>query len=198
MLLLSLPMSLILQLEDFLVGFRKIDNVFRASKDVLKATGLMAVIIWVGCGALFFIFEQSNPNFRECDPSIPLRTKNETGCYDFESTAECAIYYGEGMCVQTSFSNMPDSLYYVAVFLGGEWGVGKYLHFSEENASYPSLIHILHLCFCLFLITKSMHKCNFSVVFLFLSRFYMGWKICLYVPLYYWNCPLCHTCRHSF
>ena len=113
----------ILQLEDFLVGFRKIDNVFRASRDVLKATGLMAVIIWVGCGALFFIFEQSNPNFRECDASIPLRTKHGTGCYDFESTAACEAHYGDGMCVQSSFSSMPDSLYYVAVFLGGEWGL---------------------------------------------------------------------------
>ena len=113
----------ILQLEDFLVGFRKIDNVFRASRDVLKATGLMAVIIWVGCGALFFIFEQSNPNFRQCDASIPLRSKHDTGCYDFESTAACEAHYGDGMCVQSSFSNMPDSLYYVAVFLGGEWGL---------------------------------------------------------------------------
>jgi len=113
----------ILQLEDFLVGFRKIDNVIRASRDVLKATGLMAVIIWVGCGALFFIFEQSNSNFRECDPSIPLRTKHHTGCYDFESTAACEAHYGDGMCVQSSFSNMPDSLFYVAVFLGGEWGL---------------------------------------------------------------------------
>ena len=46
----------ILQVEDFIVAFSKLDNVFRASKDVLKATGLMAIIIWVGCGALFFIF----------------------------------------------------------------------------------------------------------------------------------------------
>mmetsp|Transcript_7260 Transcript_7260/g.9858 ORF Transcript_7260/g.9858 Transcript_7260/m.9858 type:complete len:145 (-) Transcript_7260:125-559(-) len=94
--------------------------------DVLKATGLMALIIWVGCGALFFIFEQSNPNWRECDESIPLRSSIENlepGCYDFDTTAECVEYYGLGMCVQTSFTNMPDSLYYVAVFLGGEWGL---------------------------------------------------------------------------
>lgn len=42
----------VLQLEDFLVAFSKLDNVFRASKDVLKATGLMAIIIWVGSSAL--------------------------------------------------------------------------------------------------------------------------------------------------
>lgn len=38
----------ILQLEDFVTAFSKLDNVFRASQDVLKATGLMAMIIWVG------------------------------------------------------------------------------------------------------------------------------------------------------
>ena len=41
----------LLQLEDFITAFSKLDNVFRASKDVLKATGLMALIVWVGCGA---------------------------------------------------------------------------------------------------------------------------------------------------
>ena len=116
----------ILQVEDFIVAFSKLDNVFRASKDVLKATGLMAIIIWVGCGALSFIFEQNNPNWRECDESIPLRgniSSSELGCYDFESIAACNNYYGEGMCRQTAFANMPDALFYTAVFLGGEWGV---------------------------------------------------------------------------
>mmetsp|Transcript_4500 Transcript_4500/g.12513 ORF Transcript_4500/g.12513 Transcript_4500/m.12513 type:complete len:519 (-) Transcript_4500:133-1689(-) len=120
----------LLQLEDFLVGFRKLDNVFRASKDVLKATGLMAVIIWVGCGALFFIFEQGNPNWRECDDAIPSRGYEDDvsgefipGCYDFHSTWECNAYYGTDMCEQTSFVNMPDALFYTAVFLGGEWGL---------------------------------------------------------------------------
>ena len=37
----------VLQLEDFVVAFSKLDNVFRSSKDVLKATSLLAVIIWV-------------------------------------------------------------------------------------------------------------------------------------------------------
>jgi len=114
----------ILQLEDFVTAFSKLDNVFRASKDVLKATGLMALIIWVGCAAVFFIFEENNPNWRHCDASIPL-VGNETevpGCYDFASTAECNAYY-PGMCSQKVFVNMPNSLYLTAVFLGGEWGL---------------------------------------------------------------------------
>ena len=114
----------ILQLEEFVTAFSKLDNVFRASKDILKATGLMALIIWVGCGALFYIFEENNPNWRTCDDSVPL-VSNITqipGCYDFVSTAECNIFY-PGLCEQQVFINMPNSLYLTAVFLGGEWGV---------------------------------------------------------------------------
>lgn len=113
----------ILQLEDFVVAFSRLDNVYRASKGVLKATGLMALIIWIGSSALFFIFESDNPNFRECDGSVPLIGEGGSlGCYDFESTAACNAVY-PGMCSQTVFTNMPSTLFYVAVFLGGEWGV---------------------------------------------------------------------------
>jgi hypothetical protein len=114
----------ILQLEDFVTAFSKLDNVFRASKDVLKATGLMALIIWIGGGALFFIFEENNPNWRTCDDSIPPVSNGTEvpGCFDFESTAACNAYY-PGMCEQKVFVNMPNSLYLTAVFLGGEWGV---------------------------------------------------------------------------
>ena len=117
----------VLQLEDFIIAFSKLDNVFRASKDVLKATGLLAIIIWVGTSALFFIFEQNNPNFRQCDESVPLvGTESEPGCYDFESTSACNESYPD-MCSQAVFTNMPNTLYFVAVFLGGEWGVvGKF------------------------------------------------------------------------
>jgi hypothetical protein len=99
----------ILQLEDFVTAFSKLDNVFRASKDVLKATGLMALIIWIGGGALFFIFEENNPNWRSCDPSIPLVSNGTEvpGCYDFASTAACNAYY-PGMCEQKVFVNMPN------------------------------------------------------------------------------------------
>jgi hypothetical protein len=111
----------ILQLEHFVVAFTVLDNVFRASKDVLKATGLMALIIWIGCGALFYIAEQNNPNWRHCAENIPLTTPSHDGCYDFTSTAACNEKY-PNQCKQIGFINMPDSLYYTAVFLGGEWG----------------------------------------------------------------------------
>jgi hypothetical protein len=130
----------ILQLEDFFVAFSKLDNVFRASKDILKATGLMALIIWVGCGALFLIFEENNPNWRECDDSVPV-TSNGTipGCYDFKSTAECNEYYPQ-QCDQKVFTNMPNTLYLTAVFLGGEWGVVDF--------TWPGRLVCLFLCVC--------------------------------------------------
>lgn len=129
----------ILQLEDFVVAFSKLDNVFRASKDVLKATGLMAIIIWVGCGALFYIFEENNPNWRVCDDGIPAFSNysNQPGCYDFRTTAECNEVY-PGRCTQTAFKDMPNALYYTAVFLGGEWGVVDF--------TWPGRLVCLFLC----------------------------------------------------
>ena len=97
-----------LQLEDFITAFSKLDNVFRASKDVLKATGLMALIIWVGCGALFYLFEENNPNWRSCDQSIPAMSDDlsSPGCYNFNSTYECNEFY-PGLCSQAAFTNVP-------------------------------------------------------------------------------------------
>jgi hypothetical protein len=118
------------QLEDFITAFSKLDNVFRASMDVLKATGLLALIIWVGCGALFFIFEENNPNWRSCDSSIPVHSSDPKvpGCYDFATTSACNDFY-PGLCSQSAFTDMPNSLYYTAVFLGGEWGVVDFVRF---------------------------------------------------------------------
>jgi hypothetical protein len=129
----------ILQLEDFVTAFSKLDNVFRASKDVLKATGLMALIIWVVCGALFYIFEENNPNWRECDDSISPHSTNlsKPGCYDFASTAACNDVY-PGLCSQSSFVDMPNSLFYTAVFLGGEWAVVDF--------TWPGRMVCLFLC----------------------------------------------------
>jgi len=130
----------LLQLEDFVTAFSKLDNVFRASKDVLKATGLLALIIWVGCGGLFYIFEENNPNWRQCDPSVPLTAvlpDDLPGCYDFPSTKACNETY-PGLCSQKAFTNMPNSLFYTAVFLGGEWGVVDF--------TWPGRFVCLFLC----------------------------------------------------
>jgi hypothetical protein len=130
----------LLQLEDFVTAFSKLDNVYRASKDVLKATGLLALIIWVGCGGLFYIFEENNPNWRECDVSVPLTAESPDdppGCYDFSSTPACNAYY-PGLCSQNAFTDMPNALFFTAVFLGGEWGIVDF--------TWPGRIVCLFLC----------------------------------------------------
>ena len=134
----------LLQLEDFITAFSKLDNVFRASMGILKSTVLLALIVWVGGGSLFYILERNNPNFRECSDSIPLRSISNgsepvPGCYDFPSTQSCIDYYGEGMCDQKVFVNLPNTLYMTAVFLGGEWGVTDF--------TWPGRILCLLFCY---------------------------------------------------
>merc|ERR1712072_1154129 len=78
----------ILLLEHFTEAFTLLDDAFRNCKDTLAATGLLALVIWVGCATLFYVFEGNNDN------------------PDYSDDA---------------FRNIPNSMYYGAVFLGGEW-----------------------------------------------------------------------------
>ena len=73
-----------LELERFVPAFTLLKDVYRKSKDVLSATGILALIIWVGGSTLFYIFQ----------PEL--------------------------------FENVPNAMYYTAIFLGGEWGMVDY------------------------------------------------------------------------
>jgi len=75
------------QLEHFMEAFTLLDDVFCDCSDILAATGLLALIIWLGAATLFYTFEQNNPN------------------------------------LDGAFDNIPDALYFTAIFLGGEWAV---------------------------------------------------------------------------
>lgn len=108
----------LLELEHFVTAFTVLDNVFVRSKGVFIASGLMALAIWVSSAALFFLFEGDNPNWCE--------EWSKPGCA-LKLTPDC-------VCTsKTAFSSMPDCLYYVAIFLVGEWAVvdftlpGKFL-----------------------------------------------------------------------
>jgi len=61
----------IFELEHFLEAFTLLDDAFRSAKDHLAAAGLLALIIWVGCSALFFIFENGNPEVLGAFANIP-------------------------------------------------------------------------------------------------------------------------------
>jgi len=98
----------LLELEHFVEAFSVLDNVFRRSSGVFLASGLMALAIWISAASLFYLFERSNPNW--CtewkDPSCATK---------YTSSCSCTEKIG--------FGTMPDSLFFVAVFLGGEWAV---------------------------------------------------------------------------
>ena len=81
------------QLEHYAKAFSLLDDVFFACKDTLAGSGLLALIIWIGSACLFYISERNNGDGVGLD---------DRGHNPFES--------------------IPSSMYYTAVFLGGEWG----------------------------------------------------------------------------
>merc|ERR1711865_800609 len=83
-------------------------------------------------------FEKNNPNWRTCVDSVPVVSGDTLGCFDFISTSACNEYYGEGKCSQYAFTNVPNSMYYVAVFLGGEWAITDF--------TWPGRFVCLFLC----------------------------------------------------
>merc|ERR1711871_1683165 len=48
----------LLQLEHFVEAFTLLDDVYRGAKDTLAATGLLALVVWVGGACLFYLFER--------------------------------------------------------------------------------------------------------------------------------------------
>eukprot|EP01047_Picozoa_sp_COSAG01_P058122 COSAG01_NODE_6806_length_3488_cov_26.281499_3_plen_132_part_00 len=70
----------------------KLGEALSSSGNTLIAFGLVALIIWLGSSAFFWLFERDN-NLMD----------DEFG--------------------NNAFQNIPSAMYYVAVFLVGEWGV---------------------------------------------------------------------------
>lgn len=48
----------IFQVEHFVSAFTLLDDVWNTCKDTLAATGLLALILWIGSSCLFYIFEK--------------------------------------------------------------------------------------------------------------------------------------------
>jgi hypothetical protein len=50
----------LLQLDQFVHAFSLLGDVWRSARSLLAATGLLALIVWVGLSTLFFLFERNN------------------------------------------------------------------------------------------------------------------------------------------
>jgi hypothetical protein len=87
----------ILEFEKFFQAFSLLDDVFVKAAPVLKATGVVALIVWVGGATIFYY---ASP-------------------HDDDTATEAAMG-GEDAAV---FTSIVDALYYCAIFLAGEWAV---------------------------------------------------------------------------
>jgi len=112
----------IFQLERFAGAFTKLDDAFRRCRSNLAAFAVVAAVIWVGGGTLFYLSESDR---------------------DLQSL--------EG--VRDAFDSVPSSLYFLAVFLGGEWGLTDF--------SVPGKL----LCMSLVLIGIELYALPISVLF---------------------------------
>lgn len=94
-----LRLARVLELERFFEAFTLLDDVFVKAAPVLKATGVLALIVWVGASSLLYYVE---PHADVDDDAVNL---------------ELAAG-GEEPAV---FTSIVDAMYYCAIFLAGEW-----------------------------------------------------------------------------
>ena len=62
----------LLQLEHFVTAFTILDDVYHKSKHALAATGMLALVIWVGGATLFYIFDPGPADLRWNDLILSL------------------------------------------------------------------------------------------------------------------------------
>jgi hypothetical protein len=94
-----LRLARVLELERFFEAFTLLDDVFVKAAPVLKATGVLALIVWVGASSLLYYVE---PHSDIDDDKVNL---------DLAAG-------GEEPAV---FTSIVDAMYYCTIFLAGEW-----------------------------------------------------------------------------
>jgi len=93
-----LRLARIVQFEQFFDSFTLLEDVFVKAAPVLKATGVVALIVWVGGASIFYYME---PHSEDEDVAALA-----------QGGADVAV-----------FTSIVDALYYCAIFLAGEWAV---------------------------------------------------------------------------
>lgn len=86
----------IIGLDRYIKCYYYLDSVLTKVSSVLTAAGIVALIVWVGCASLFYYAELSGKRVED-------RDKDGAGVVVFES--------------------IPESLYYCALFLVGDWQI---------------------------------------------------------------------------
>ena len=106
----------VLEVEKFFKAFSMLDDVFAQAAPVLKATGVVALIVWVGGSTLFYYVEPHD-----------------------EDDAEKAARGGEDATV---FLSIVDALYYNAIFLAGEWSSVDFTPLGSVLSTVMALVGV--------------------------------------------------------
>ena len=94
-----LRLARVLELERFFEAFTLLDDVFVKAAPVLKATGVLALIVWVGASSLLYYVEPHED-------------------IDDDRINDQLAAGGEEPAV---FTSIVDAMYYCTIFLAGEW-----------------------------------------------------------------------------
>lgn len=94
-----LRLARVLELERFFEAFTLLDDVFVKAAPVLKATGVLALIVWVGASSLLYYVEPHDD-------------------IDDDGIKDALAAGGEEPAV---FTSIVDAMYYCTIFLAGEW-----------------------------------------------------------------------------
>jgi len=96
-----LRLSRVLELESCFAAFALLDDVMAKARPVLEATGILALVIWVGAATAFYYLD---PHAEALDGTDPSDGGSRAG--------------GEPAAV---FTSIVDSMYYTSIFMAGEW-----------------------------------------------------------------------------
>lgn len=92
----------ILQLEHFVSAFTLLGNVWDSCKATLAATGLLALVVWIGSACLFYLFEKVRPFVSP----LCLSYSSTADVYDMMLTIECstdgAFFFSAGGAMSSS------------------------------------------------------------------------------------------------
>lgn len=111
-------MARILEFERFFTAFSLLDDVFVKAAPVLKATGVLALIVWVGGATIFYYVEPHNEKHH---------------------AATASAHGGEDAAV---FTSIVDALYYCAIFLAGEWATVDFTPLGSVLCTVMAIIGV--------------------------------------------------------
>jgi hypothetical protein len=119
-----LRLSRVLELESCFEAFTMLGDVVDKAKPVLEATGVLALILWVGAATAFYYIEP------HADPAS--HDDGFVGDDGFSAGGEPAAV----------FTSIVDALYYTSIFMAGEWCVADFSPVGAVLCAFMSMVGV--------------------------------------------------------